>query len=188
LRDYQFTWHSPFVLCVCVLSPIPYVFFSFHSTPWVPITLTLSFFSTLLLLLLLRLLGFVSFRFYLSRRTWIYYRPWERNWERNFQLLVYDVNKGREIIMAVRRNTIIYLARRDFSALVLFPLSLSLSLLTSLVHVYNSILIGNPRGPSNTIENINIYYAGFNQLLESDVSKWTTPLFFDLWWSIRPSL
>jgi hypothetical protein len=90
--------------------------------------------------------------------------------------------------MAVRRNTIIYLARRDFSALVLFPLSLSLSLLTSLVHVYNSILIGNPRGPSNTIENINIYYAGFNQLLESDVSKWTTPLFFDLWWSIRPSL
>jgi hypothetical protein len=54
--------------------------------------------------------------------------------------------------MAVRRNTIIYLARRDFSALVLFPLSLSLSLLTSLVHVYNSILIGNPRGPSNTIE------------------------------------
>ena len=36
LRDYQFTWHSPFVLCVCVLSPnspIPYVlfFFPLHS-------------------------------------------------------------------------------------------------------------------------------------------------------------
>lgn len=57
LRDYQFTWHSPFVLCV---PPQPSFFF--HSTPWVsPHHADIIFFSTLLLL---RLLGCCFFLFF----------------------------------------------------------------------------------------------------------------------------
>ncbi len=102
LRDYQFTWHSPFVLCV---PPEPSFFF--HSTPWVsPHHADIIFFR--LFFFFFAFLVFFFFVFYLTQDLNLLPAVRERETKRNFRLLVYDVNKGREIIMAVRRNTIIF--------------------------------------------------------------------------------
>jgi hypothetical protein len=115
LRDYQFTWHSPFVLCVPP-PPQTLLLFPLHSlglspSRWHYLLFDSSSSSPSWLFFI-----FVFFVFYLTQDLNLLpaVRERKRERERNFRLLVYDVNKGREIIMAVRRNTIIYLARRDF--------------------------------------------------------------------------